>query len=362
MIEYQRVELPVKKQSVLEWLERETHQWVQSNGLVQYHVPTNDALYSIQAQRPSVDWRAGIVRVAQMYTIETNDDRPMQIYGFDHGGLDLLTFEVIELPNGLVRITARCNDFDRTGKAGQWFFNVLDNLWAEMLRVCTPLDARPSAFQSAAVSGGVDLNAENLEVGGDLVGRDKIESAGGNIFHVGPGATAIINESNLPPEPQLLIVAKQIRDRANAALNENQEILSPVILDPTTRYAVARNLSQLFQRQQSRGDFGEWLAFLETARPRENNPEIRATIEELLVAANELHRAFYAYYEIDDEVSTTTKKRFISDVLYGGEGSEWWRRLSDQEVIALVEGYLNFLRTETENIGRAVGKLNVLLS
>jgi hypothetical protein len=49
-------------------------------------------------------------------------------------------------------------------------------------------------------------------------------------------------------------------------------------------------------------------------------------------------------------------------VLYGGEGSEWWKYLSDQEVVALVEGYLNFLRTATENTGRAVGKLNVLLS
>lgn len=57
---------------------------------------------------------------------------PCKFTGLDHGGLDLFTFEVVELPNGLARIIARCNDFERTAKAGQWLANALDSLWADV--------------------------------------------------------------------------------------------------------------------------------------------------------------------------------------------------------------------------------------
>jgi hypothetical protein len=212
-------------------------------------------------------------------------------------------------------------------------------------------------------SGGINVNAQRVDVGGNVVGRDKVLNAGRNIIVAESGATIAISESTSLPKPKLLIIAEQIRDCANASLFENERILFPVIEDPSTRYSAARTMARLFHEQRSRGDFGEWLAFLEMAQTKESNPDIRTTIEELLVAATQLHRAFYAYYESgDDEIAAMTKKQFLGVVLYGGEGSEWWKYLSDQEVVALVEGYLNFLRTATENTGRAVGKLNVLLS
>ncbi len=49
------------------------------------------------------------------------------------------------------------------------------------------------------ISGGATLNAENdIEIGGDVVGRDKIESATGNIIHVEPGATVVVNDVPTP--------------------------------------------------------------------------------------------------------------------------------------------------------------------
>lgn len=43
-------------------------------------------------------------------------------------------------------------------------------------------------------SGGVDVNAQHVDVSGDVVGRDEIESAGGHIIHAGPGAIVNIGE------------------------------------------------------------------------------------------------------------------------------------------------------------------------
>ncbi len=70
------------------------------------------------------------------------------------------------------------------------------------------------------VSGGVNVNVQrDVTIGGDVVGRDKIESASGDIIHVAPGATLIIGERPTPKEelapslvkrqpyePQLLLV------------------------------------------------------------------------------------------------------------------------------------------------------------
>ena len=42
-------------------------------------------------------------------------------------------------------------------------------------------------------SGGINLNNDTTNIAGDVVGRDKIESAGGHIIHAGSGATVIIN-------------------------------------------------------------------------------------------------------------------------------------------------------------------------
>lgn len=49
-------------------------------------------------------------------------------------------------------------------------------------------------------SGGVDVQGQDVEVGGDVVGGDKV-SAGGHIIHAEPGSTVIIHETPAAPEP-----------------------------------------------------------------------------------------------------------------------------------------------------------------
>ncbi len=56
----------------------------------------------------------------------------------------------------------------------------------------------PSSQQRQTVSGGVNLDAREVNVGGDVVGRDKLESAGGHIIHAGDGTTVIIGERPAP--------------------------------------------------------------------------------------------------------------------------------------------------------------------
>ena len=42
------------------------------------------------------------------------------------------------------------------------------------------------------VNGGVKLDASQVDIGGDVAGRDKVESAGGHIIHAAAGATVIV--------------------------------------------------------------------------------------------------------------------------------------------------------------------------
>jgi hypothetical protein len=46
-------------------------------------------------------------------------------------------------------------------------------------------------------SGGAELNADEVNIGGDVVGRDKIMSAGGHIIIAKEGATVIINDRSV---------------------------------------------------------------------------------------------------------------------------------------------------------------------
>jgi hypothetical protein len=48
---------------------------------------------------------------------------------------------------------------------------------------------------TADQSGGADLNADQINVGGDIVGRDKIMQAGGHIIIAQEGATVIVGQS-----------------------------------------------------------------------------------------------------------------------------------------------------------------------
>jgi hypothetical protein len=58
-----------------------------------------------------------------------------------------------------------------------------------------------SASPIASRSGGADLTADTLAVGDDVVGRDKIMSAGGHIIIAQEGATVIFNDPSVEAPP-----------------------------------------------------------------------------------------------------------------------------------------------------------------
>ena len=60
-----------------------------------------------------------------------------------------------------------------------------------------------SASPIASRSGGADLTADEVTVGDDVVGRDKIMSAGGHIIIAREGATIIFNDPSAEPTVRL---------------------------------------------------------------------------------------------------------------------------------------------------------------
>ncbi len=61
-----------------------------------------------------------------------------------------------------------------------------------------PQEQKPESENSVTnVSGGVNANAERIDIGGDAVGRDKITSVHGHVIHAEQGATVIVGA----PEP-----------------------------------------------------------------------------------------------------------------------------------------------------------------
>ena len=71
--------------------------------------------------------------------------------------------------------------------------------------------AAPQSFQPtrttqpdqsvANVSGGINLQAQDVSVGGDVTGRDKVMQAGGHIIIAGQGATVIVGKDLPEGEP-----------------------------------------------------------------------------------------------------------------------------------------------------------------
>ena len=53
-------------------------------------------------------------------------------------------------------------------------------------------DSTPREGLTSNVSGGVNLDADHVNIDGDVIGHDKVESAGGHIIHAEAGATVIV--------------------------------------------------------------------------------------------------------------------------------------------------------------------------
>jgi len=59
-----------------------------------------------------------------------------------------------------------------------------------------------ATIETSSVSGGVDIQSERTDIGGDVTGRDKIQSAGGHIIHAEAGATVIVGGEPRTPSAE----------------------------------------------------------------------------------------------------------------------------------------------------------------
>jgi hypothetical protein len=80
----------------------------------------------------------------------------------------------------------------------------------------------PPSDSITSISGSVNLDGK-IDVGGDAVGRDKLESAGGHIIHAATGATVIVGGS---PAPEL---AGRGLKALDALMKDSAEVRSAVV-------------------------------------------------------------------------------------------------------------------------------------
>lgn len=77
----------------------------------------------------------------------------------------------------------------------------------------------PQPLSLSTQSGGVTVNTDKLDIGGDVTGRDKIVSAGGHIIHAAVGSTVIIHSAEpiAPPDRQAEHAADSASNSTGAA-------------------------------------------------------------------------------------------------------------------------------------------------
>lgn len=147
---------------------------------------------------------------------------------------------------------------------------------------------------------------------------------------------------------EILRVTDEILSTVNGIVVENEDALIPFLLNSANRSISRENFHALLERQEHRGEFGEWRAFLSEQLLLEKDPGIADVIDELLEILENLHSAFYSYAE---DLYPFTKWDFLAGL--SREDIE----ISDDEIKRIAREYLDFLRNSVEKIGACVGKL-----
>ncbi len=180
-----------------------------------------------------------------------------------------------------------------------------------------------------------------------------------------------MNKQNIPdPQTQkydeIVDVAEKIKMKANQILEENEEILSPLLNEKPNRMVIGENMNLLFNIQHSRADFGEWKTFLETKASLEKSFETKIVINELVSLVEKLHNTLYSYSSsLDiregklDQMAGLTKKYLVTQFLTREDETQ----LGQDTVLklrAIANDYLEYLRGLTEAIGGITGRLRAL--
>jgi hypothetical protein len=118
-----------------------------------------------------------------------------------HGELNV-TLKPAALPNflGVVRdwLSRQNQRVEIVATVGNSTFHINASITdvSTIMQALGNLNAPQSGANITNQSGGADLNADQITVGGDVVGRDKIMQAGGHIIIAKEGATVIIGDES----------------------------------------------------------------------------------------------------------------------------------------------------------------------
>jgi WD40 repeat protein len=117
-----------------------------------------------------------------------------------------------------------------------------------------PFAARSSGESDFAQhSGGINVDADQVSVGQDVTGRDKVVSAGRNIIQAGPGSTVIINErsTGLPAEQPTSNKAKQEKTENERlpTFKAEQEVEEPTTMNTTLEAVRKYHLRRAHQEE-----------------------------------------------------------------------------------------------------------------
>ncbi len=214
-------------------------------------------------------------------------------------------------------------------------------------------------------SGGSDIEAgHDTNIGGDVVGRDKLVSiAGDNV-----AGNKIELKIELPPASNNNVVSEDTRTAhihaiidltdeilasANESLIENEETLIPFLQNPSNKSLTRDALLRLFEKQRNRGSHRRWLTILREYRSQETDAQLQAILDDLLRAVDSLYETFYSY----SGAVLKSRKWFLL---------RRFEAIGDNEPLVsnlLLEcrAYLDCLRQTIEVIADCSGRLNALI-
>jgi hypothetical protein len=149
-------------------------------------------------------------------------------------------------------------------------------------------------------------------------------------------------------------IAEELYEQAYAALQENQEILTPALQGIETPQQAIQKMVGVFHRQKSRGFFRKHEAYLREALQRydPNDDYLQPITNELVEIITQLVDIFYSYAE-EHNGRLITKSNILRKEMFLG--------MDVSGDLKFFGRYLEGIRIRVENISRIVGKLSAMI-
>lgn len=171
---------------------------------------------------------------------------------------------------------------------------------------------------------------------------------------------------------ELYQVAEQIKARATAIQVKNSEILLPIYQSEPNLDQIANEMVRLFNVQESRGDFDEWITFLSSFAKKVTHPELVNACTKSLQAAAIFHTACYKLNEdaLTFRRASEVAKQNDDSIYYLKHGLTvrlaFAAKSQDGTLAEIIQeevtAYLEQLRKAVSLAGQSVGHLRTYLS